>query len=185
MKIMHLATVASSHRYLLMPQLLGAIEAGHEVVAVSADGPDVPFLEAAGVRFVELAGSTRSASLRSDLRAVRAFAEIVRRERPDVVHTHNPKPGVYGRIVARLCGVPIVVNTVHGLYAMPEDPLTKRVVVYGLEAIAARFSHLELVQNIEDVDTMRRLRLCPASRLRHLGNGVDLVVGDTELIPGR
>ena len=47
---------------------------------------------------------------------------------PDIVHTHNPKPGVYGRIAARLAKVPAVVNTVHGLYAQPTDSWARRTV---------------------------------------------------------
>ena len=78
------------------------------------------------MRFVELEGSTRSMSLRGDLRAARNLWRILRAERPDVLHTHNPKPGLYGRIVGRLAGVPRVVHTTHGLYAAPDDPLPKR-----------------------------------------------------------
>lgn len=174
MKIVHLTTVASSHRYLLLPQLRALVDAGHEVVAVSAPGPDVPVLEEHGIRHQPLSGSTRGFDLLADLRAARSFAEIVRRERPDVVHTHNPKPGVYGRILARMLGVPVVVNTVHGLFATPDDPAARRAVVYALEALAARFSHLELVQNIEDVQLMVRTPLAPSGKVRHLGNGIDL-----------
>ncbi len=32
------------------------------------------------------------------------FREL-RRWQPDIVHTHNPKPGIYGRIAARLAAV--------------------------------------------------------------------------------
>jgi glycosyltransferase involved in cell wall biosynthesis len=174
MKICHLATVASSHRYLLLPQLTALVEAGHDVLAVSAEGPDAAELEKAGIRFRPLAGSTRGFDVKADLRAVASFVEILRDERPDLVHTHNPKPGVYGRIAARLLGVPHVVNTVHGLYATPEDSRLRRSVVYGLEAIASRFSHLELVQNVEDVELMRRTPLAPTPKVRHLGNGIDL-----------
>lgn len=180
MKIVHLTTVASSHRYLLLPQLQALVAAGHEVVAVSADGPDVASLEALGIRHRALAGSTRGFDLRADLRAARSFAAIVRQERPDVVHTHNPKPGVYGRVLARLLRVPVVVNTVHGLYATPEDPWRRRAVVYGMEAVAGRFSHQELVQNIEDVELMVRTRLSPAGRVRFLGNGIDLTRFDPD-----
>jgi glycosyltransferase involved in cell wall biosynthesis len=172
MKIVHLATVASSHRYLLLPQLRALVELGHEVVAVSADGDDVGVLEAEGIRHRPLDGSTRGFDLSADARAIRSFARIVREERPDLVHTHNPKPGLYGRVVARLAGVPHVVNTVHGLYATPDDRLVKRAVVYGLEAVASRFSHLELVQSIEDVELMRRTPIAPTAKIRHLGNGI-------------
>lgn len=184
MKILHLATVASSHRYLLLPQLEALVEAGHDVVAVSAPGPDVAVLEQHGIRHRALAGSTRGFDLAADLRAARSFAAIVRQERPDLVHTHNPKPGVYGRVLARLLGVPAVVNTVHGLFATPEDRLARRAVVYGLEAMAARFSHLELVQNIEDVELMVRTPLAPSAKVRHLGNGIDLSRFDAPVSTG-
>jgi glycosyltransferase involved in cell wall biosynthesis len=174
LRVAHLTTVASSLRYLLAAQLVGALEAGHEVIGISAPGEDVGYLAELGVRHIPLPGSTRSFSIRSDLQAAAALGRIVREERVDLLHTHNPKPGLYGRIVGRLVGVPIVVNTVHGLYATDADPWTKQAVVYGLEAVASRFSHAELVQNEEDVDTMRRLRLAPRRRLQHLGNGVDL-----------
>ncbi|MEZ5409756.1 MAG: glycosyltransferase family 4 protein [Acidimicrobiales bacterium] len=174
MKIVHLTTVAMSHRYLLLPQLTALVDAGHEVVAVSADGPEVADLAAHGIRHRPLEGSTRGFDLLADLRAARSFASIVRQERPDLVHTHNPKPGVYGRIIARTLRVPVVVNTVHGLYATPEDPFMRRLAVYGLEAVASRFSHLELVQNIEDTELMIDTRLAPAGRVRHLGNGIDI-----------
>ncbi len=99
---------------------------------------------------------------------------VLRSERPDVLHTHNPKPGIYGRIVGRLAGVPVIINTQHGLYATADDPLRKRLGIYALEAIAARFSDFELVQNPEDLTLLRRLRVVDRSKSRLLGNGVDL-----------
>lgn len=174
MKIAHLTTVDLSLRHLLWTQIADAMAAGHELIGISAAGPDVEWLEARGLRHIELEGSTRSMSISGDLRAARHLASILRHERPEVLHTHNPKPGVYGRIVGRLVGVPLVVNTVHGLYATPDDRLTKRAVVYGLEAVASRFSHVELVQNVEDAELMGRLRLAPKRKITVLGNGVDL-----------
>jgi len=58
-------------------------------------------------------------NLLSDLRAARSLWRILKIERPYVLHTHNPKPGIYGRILGRLAGVPRVVHTTHGLYAAP------------------------------------------------------------------
>jgi glycosyltransferase involved in cell wall biosynthesis len=172
-KVLSLSTVASTQRYLLLAQLTALIERGHEVLAVSADGDDVEHLVRRGVRHRALPGSTRGFDLRADLRAAWALASIIRDERPDVVHTHNPKPGIYGRIIARSLGVPMVVNTVHGLYATPGDRWQRRAAVYGLEALASRFSHLELVQSIEDVELMVGSPLAPSAKVRFLGNGID------------
>jgi glycosyltransferase involved in cell wall biosynthesis len=178
-KVLHLTTVDLSLAKLLLPQLVAFREAGYDVVGVSAPGRYVAELEAVGIRHVPLSRSTRSLDLRADLAAAREFLAICRRLRPDVVHTHNPKPGVYGRLVARFAGVPVVVNTVHGLYAQPDDPLPKRAVVYGLERLAATCSDAELLQNPEDLPVLRRLRV-PDRKLHLLGNGVDLSRFDPE-----
>lgn len=173
MKIAHLTTVDLSLRFLLLPQMEAAAALG-EVLGISAPGPYGVELAERGIRHVPLPGSTRGVDLVGDLRAAWWLWRILRRERPDLLHTHNPKPGVYGRIVGRLAGVPMVVNTVHGLYATDADPLWKRLVVYGLEGVASRFSDAELVQNPEDLDLLTRLRLVAPSKLHLLGNGVDL-----------
>lgn len=173
-KIAHLTTVDLSLRYLVLAQLEAAVGNGWETLGISAPGPDVEFVEERGVRHVPLPTSTRGWALRSDLLAARDLLRILRSERVDILHTHNPKPGLYGRVLGRLAGVPVVVNTVHGLYAVPEDSWPKRLVVYLLEAIAARFSDAELVQSPEDAALMRRLRIAPRHRTFVLGNGVDL-----------
>lgn len=173
MKIAHLTTIDMSLRYLLLPQLEAAKELG-ESIGISADGGFVPELEERGIRHIALTSSTRGMNLLADIKAIGQLWKILRRERPDVLHTHNPKPGVYGRIVGRLAGVPIVVNTVHGLYATPESSFLKRVVVYSLEWIASRFSDAELIQSPEDFDLLSRRGIMPRSKLRLLGNGVDL-----------
>jgi len=171
-KVAHLTTVDVSLRFLLLAQLRAVRDAGGEAIGISAPGPHVAHLEREGIRHIRIASSTRSADPLADLRAARELHTILRRERVDVLHTHNPKPGVYGRVVGRLARVPIVVNTVHGLYATEDDPWTRRAPVYALEAVAARFSDAELIQNPEDLALMERLRLTRNAVL--LGNGVDL-----------
>ncbi|MFI5054625.1 MAG: glycosyltransferase, partial [Acidimicrobiia bacterium] len=170
--VAHLTTVDVSLRFLLLPQLRAVRDAGGTPLGISAPGPWVAELEREGIRHVALASSTRAPDLAADLRAARELLAILRRERVDVLHTHNPKPGVYGRIVGRLARVPIVVNTVHGLYATADDPFAKRAAVYSLEAMASRFSDAELFQNPEDLALMQRLHLTRHAQL--LGNGVDL-----------
>jgi glycosyltransferase involved in cell wall biosynthesis len=177
--VAHLTTVDMSLRYLLLAQLRSVRDLGGRAIGISAPGPWVAELEAEGIRHIPLRSSTRAADLGSDLRAIRELYGILRRERVDVLHTHNPKPGVYGRVVGRAVRVPVVVNTVHGLYATPEDALAKRIAVYGLEGFAARWSDAELLQNPEDLELMERLHLTRRAQL--LGNGVDLARFD----PGR
>ena len=170
----HLTTVDLSLRFLVRPQLLAVLESGGEAVGVSAPGPWVEELEADGIRHVPLTASTRGMSLVNDFKAILQFWRVLRREQFTVLHTHNPKPGLYGRILGRLAGVPLVVNTLHGLYATEDDPVAKRALVYSLEALASRFSDAELLQNQEDLAFSRRTRLIPRGKAHLLGNGVNL-----------
>ena len=172
-KLVHVTTVDMSLVLLLGPQLRAFAEAGMEVVGVSAPGPFVSQLESWGIRHVPLRHATRSTAVGQDAMALVELWQLFRRLRPDIVHTHNPKPGLYGRVAARAAGVPGVVNTVHGLYASPEDRVSRKAVVYTLERAASLCSGAELVQNPEDLDVLARLGV-PEHKLVLLGNGIDL-----------
>ncbi|MEL7210603.1 MAG: glycosyltransferase family 4 protein, partial [Actinomycetota bacterium] len=100
------------------------------------------------------------------------LVRLCRRLEPDLIHTHTPKVSVLGRIGARLAGVPAIVNTQHGMYARPGDPLPRRLAVYAVERVAGAASHRELFVNRDDLDVMRGLGL-PEDRVRLVPNGVD------------
>jgi glycosyltransferase involved in cell wall biosynthesis len=181
-RIAHVATVDSTVRFMLLGQLRRLRDEGFDVAAISASGPWTREVEAEGIRHIPWPSATRAWNPGKDLRAFIELVRILRDERFDLVHTHNPKPGVLGRVAARLAGVPHVVNTVHGLYAMPEDPARKRVLVLTLEWIAARFSQLEMYQSEEDLAWARRIGLIRASKSALLGNGTDLSTFDPSTV---
>src|SRR5262245_2232532 len=151
-----------------------------EVTAISAPGPWVPDLEAEGTRHLPWEAISRGWGLAEDARAMSELYRILRRERFHVVHAHNPKPGLMARVAARMAGVPCVLNTVHGLYATPEDRLVKRALVLTAEGFAARFSDAELYQSAEDLAWVRRRHVVPRSRSGLLGNGADLTRFDPD-----
>lgn len=173
-RIAHVTTVDGTLRFILLGQMRRLKEEGFDVTAVSARGPYTQDLEAEGIRHIHWPHATRAWDPASDVRAFFELLAILRRGRFDIVHSHTPKPNIMGRIAGRLVGVPGVVNSVHGYYALPEDPPAKRIPVLALERIAARFSDLELFDSQEDLTWARRIGLVTRSRSLFLGNGVDL-----------
>ncbi|CAN5652746.1 glycosyltransferase family 4 protein [soil metagenome] len=171
--LIHLTTTDMSLALLLGPQLRAFVQAGYRVIGASAVGPYREEIEELGVEFVPVEHATRSMAPGQDALALVELTRLFRRLRPDIVHTHNPKPGLYGRLAARAARVPHVVNTVHGLYALPEDRAAKRRLVYALERVVSTCSDAELVQNPEDVEVLHRIGI-PARKVRLLGNGIDL-----------
>jgi glycosyltransferase involved in cell wall biosynthesis len=177
----HVTTTDISLSLLLGPQLRAFRDAGYDVVGASAPGPYVDQLREWGIEHVPLKHATRAMAPHRDVAALEELRQVFKRLQPTIVHTHNPKPGVYGRLAAGAARVPVVVNTVHGLYAQPDDPFGRRAVVYSLERLASTCSQVELLQNVEDLPVLRKLGV-PARKLRVLGNGIDLTRFDPDRI---
>jgi glycosyltransferase involved in cell wall biosynthesis len=171
--VAHVTTAARSLRYLLLNQLEAVRSRGYQVSGVSAPGGDAAVLGGLGFRH-EAVPMTRRFTPFADLLSLWRLYRLMRRRRFTIVHTHTPKPGLLGQIAARLAGVPVVVNTVHGFYFHPGMPRWARLFHVTLEKIAARCSDLVLSQNEEDVETAIRERIVEPGRIRHLGNGIDL-----------
>lgn len=171
-RLAHLTTVDMSLAWLLAGELRADVDAGLEVLGISAPGPFVAEVEGLGVTHVPVRHLTRSWNLAADVAAARELAATLRRLDLDVLHTHTPKAGVLGRIVGRLLGVPVVVNTCHGLWAGQARHPAIAAVATAAEASAAWCSDVELYQNDDDRRMLRRLT--PAWRARTVGNGVPL-----------
>ncbi len=172
-RLVHLTTTDISLAWLLRPQLEAFDRAGYEVITMSAPGMHADQLGRDGIRHEPVEHFTRRMAPHQDVLSFFELRRAFRRLAPDIVHTHNPKPGVFGRVAARSVKVPGIVNTVHGLYAVPQDRALKRHAVYTLERVAARCSHAELVQNEEDIPVLASLGI-RAPKVKLLGNGVDL-----------
>src|SRR5205823_6577026 len=93
-RLIHLTTVDMSLVVLLAHQLVRFREEGFDVAGASAPGPYVGRLEALGIHHLPVPSLSRSWTPGRDAVALRELVRLFRRERPDIVHTHNPKSGV-------------------------------------------------------------------------------------------
>lgn len=172
-RVAHVTTVDLSLRYLLLNQLERIRSEGYDVVGVSAAGPDVAEVEARGIPHFAVPMTRRFTPL-ADLRALIALTRLMRRERFDVVHTHTPKAGLLGQLAARISGVPVVVNTLHGFYFHEgTKPVPRRFYIW-MERIAAKCSDTILSQNKEDMTTAVAEGIAAPELLKWLGNGIDV-----------
>ena len=176
-KVAHVATVDLSLRFLLLRQMQSLQAEGYGIAAVSTPGPHVTTLEAEGIRHIPVTIS-RTLSPIQDLKSLWRLYRLMRREQFTIVHTHTPKAGLLAQLAARLAGVPVVVNTLHGFYFHEHmHPLVRRFYI-AVEWVAARCSDLILSQNSEDARTAVSERICDSDRIKVLGNGIDLAQFD-------
>ena len=81
----------------------------------AADEADYLEKVATDVKAIRIDGLGRSIKPRADLTALFAIVKVIRRFKPDVIHTHTAKAGVVGRIASMLSGHRSVrVHTFHG-----------------------------------------------------------------------
>lgn len=172
-KVAHITTVDMSLRYLLLGQLRSIRQAGYELVGVSSTGPEVPLIEANGIRHIAVPISRRFTPL-ADLISLWQLYWVMRHERFTIVHTHTPKPGLLGQLAARAAGVPIIINTLHGFYFHDNMPQMWRRFYIVMEKIAARCSDVILSQNSEDIHTAIVEGICTPDKIKYLGNGINV-----------
>jgi glycosyltransferase involved in cell wall biosynthesis len=87
----------------------GSLARGEDSMAFVAD--------AHGVEIVRIDELGREISPLRDLLATIRLARLIRKERPQILHTHTAKAGTVGRVAALMAGSrrpPIVVHTFHG-----------------------------------------------------------------------
>ena len=69
---------------------------------------------ALGVKVMMIPSLIRRIHLIQDLRAFWVLLMLIRREKPDIVHTHTSKAGILGRLAVKLAGVSRLIHTPHG-----------------------------------------------------------------------
>jgi glycosyltransferase involved in cell wall biosynthesis len=81
----------------------------------------------------------------ADLRAVWQLYRLIRRWRPDIVHTQTSKAGVIGRVAASLAGTPIIIHTAHAFPFHPYLSAPVRWAYIMIERWAAGLADLIMV----------------------------------------
>src|SRR5690606_36560846 len=133
-KLVRVTTVPISLDKLLEGQLKYMSDF-YDITAISAPEEDylVGVAQREGVKSdaIEL---TRAITPLADLKALWQMVKFLKKEKPQIVHTHTPKAGTVGMMAAKLAGVPIRLHTVAGLPLL-ETQGKKRVLLNTVEKI--------------------------------------------------
>jgi len=141
-KLIRITTVPMALRYLLPGQMHFMKEHGFEVLMISADGPELnDVISNEGCRHI-VVPLTRKITPFKDLACLFRLIRLIRKEKPDIVHTHTPKAGLLGMMAARFCGVKIRIHTVAGLPMMVEKGFRYRLLKFIEKRTYAAANHV-------------------------------------------
>ena len=173
LRVLTLCAVDSTLVVLMWAQLRAMRVAGYEVWTASSPGPNRQWLEEQGVRYHPF-DIRRAISPMADLRTLWRLIRFMRRERITIVHTHTAKAALLGQLAAKIAGVPVIINTLHGFYFDEDMHWLKKQFYVMMAFIGSRCADMTLSQNQDDIDAAVRLKICSNKRVRFLGNGIDL-----------
>lgn len=71
-------------------------------------------LDRANMCHITILELSRNPNLKNDIIALWKLYLLIKKEKPDIVHTHTAKAGTLGRLAAVLAGVKIKIHTFHG-----------------------------------------------------------------------
>src|SRR5438270_6565760 len=125
-----------------------------------------------GVHWVD--SMSRPIRFFSDLQSLLAIYRILRREKPDIVHTHTAKAGALGRIAAILARVPVRVHTFHGHVFSGYFGRLKTWLYLTIERILARFTtHIVTVSDGQANELAEVYRVAARSKIQVIRNGFE------------
>lgn len=128
-KLVRTTTAPLSLKYLLRNQMRYMSENGFEVVMASSEGPEKEdVIRNEQCRYVTIP-MTRKMTPFADLKSLWIFYKFLKKEKPDIVHSHTPKAGLIGMLAARMAGVPIRIHTVAGLRFMTTQGFTRKILI--------------------------------------------------------
>ena len=111
-------------------------------------------------------------TLRNFPQTLQRTIKLIRTTRADLVHTHGKVAGLYGRLGARLAGVPTV-HTFHGIHYEGYSPLARRAYLTlerALEPLAHTIINVSATQQAEAL----ALGVARAGRAVVVVNGIDV-----------
>jgi glycosyltransferase involved in cell wall biosynthesis len=156
--------------------LMKRLSSEFDVCAVGTEPALADSFAKNGLRYHSYRMSRRANPL-TDVHAVGQLVRIFRAERPAIVHTFDTKPAVWGRLAAKLAGVPVVIGTLPGLGSLYTRTDLKaqliRIVYQPLQTLVCRWADVTTFQNDDDAQEFVKRRVVSQTRVTVIpGSGI-------------
>ncbi len=130
MKLIRITTVPSTLTAFCKGLLKELKLEGYEVVAVSSPGKELDELaNSEGIRTIAVPMERRISPFK-DLKSLFQMCRVLRREKPDMVHSMTPKAGMVTMVAAWLARVPVRIHTFTGLVFPTSTGLKRRILMF-------------------------------------------------------
>lgn len=109
-----------------------------------------------------------------DLKAAISIYKILKKEKPDIIHTHSSKAGILGRFCGWLVGVPVILHTIHGFSFNDTQNFFKKNLFVFLERFCSLFSTYLIFISKENIDKGIKNKIGNQSKYKYIRLGIDI-----------
>ena len=132
-------------------------------------------LKSLGVEPVIIPEMSRDISPMKDITAYRKINSIIKKYKPDIVHTHAAKAGALGRVSAIRNKVPVIVHTFHGHFFHSYFSSYKTKTFLKIEQyLAKRSDAIIALSETQKKELSIDYPVCPPEKIRVIPLGFDL-----------
>lgn len=125
------------------------------------------------LEILEIPHLVREINIIQDILAFMDLIRIIRRGHFDIIHTHSTKPGVLGRLAAKITGVPLVVHTVHGFPFYDQMPEIQRRFYIGVEKLMGLFCQQTITVSKLNLAKIVRLGIAQQKSVMNIYSGIN------------
>ena len=99
---------------------------------------------------------------------------LIRKQKPDIVHTHTAKAGALGRLAAKLAGVPLIVHTFHGNTFHGYFSSAKEKIFVIIERFLCSFTDAVITVSLKGSEDLLEKRVIKKEKIVNIPLGLEL-----------
>ena len=124
------------------------------------------------IKFIKVENFTRSISPKKDLKALKEIKDIIKNEKPDIVHLHSSKAGILGRLAVNGNKIKMFYNP-HGFsFLKKDDTKLKRMIYWLIEKITVIWNRKCTIVGCSNGEYLEAKKLNKNSVC--INNGIDI-----------
>ena len=144
----------------------GALEQGEKDISF--------YSEAQNVQFSIIEEMGRNISIIKDIIAFIKLFRLIKKEKPNIIHTHTAKAGAIGRLAARMAHVPQIYHTFHGhTFSGYFRPIITKIIIYFEKLLAKISTGIIVISESQREDICKQYKIAPSTKVNVIPLGFD------------
>ncbi len=140
-------------------------------------------IAAPGITTYRVSALARKINPVKDVLALIKIFVLLRKIKPEIVHTHSSKAGIIGRWAAFFAGVPVIIHTFHGFgFNDWQRPFARRIFIFA-ERITAKISTHLFAVSVNNVEKAVALGICKNPEISLVHSGIDIKKWENRITP--